>query len=288
MSLLFVAMAVPAFARERVCGTITPSADVRQQVMQRITNGHGKYVSGATSGTISVAFHVITDGTTGAVTQEQIDAQIEELNTDYAISGLNFTVLSVDRTDNATWFHLNDYATDAAMKASLAIDPAHVLNIYSLAAFEATGVLGYAYYPFTFPETDTHHGLVIHYNSMPGGEFYGYNWGRTAVHELGHYFGLYHTFENGCTAPGDEIDDTPYEAIPAVGCPYERDTCPQDGLDPVYNFMDYADDPCMSEFTPMQAARMSAMLAAYRPSLLLGGATATHPMSWGHLKAAYR
>ena len=74
----------------------------------------------------------------------------------------------------------------------------------------------------------------------------GYNLGKTSVHEVGHWFGLLHTFQdNTCDAGdvGDYIDDTPQESVSTDGCPVGKDSCPSSpGNDPVHNFMDYSTD----------------------------------------------
>jgi len=86
------------------------------------------------------------------------------------------------------------------------------------------------------------------------------------THEVGHWLGLYHTFENGCSAPGDSVDDTPFVAEPNFGCPGSVDSCPNDGQgnDLVNNFMDYTDDKCMNAFTEEQFERMRAQWDSFR------------------------
>jgi hypothetical protein len=78
--------------------------------------------------------------------------------------------------------------------------------------------------------------------------------------------GLLHVFENGCSPPGDGVDDTPYCLPPKdESCPDSRDSCPQQpGLDPISNWMSYSVDSCMSSFSPGQLLRAERMWQRYR------------------------
>ncbi|MDY7093792.1 MAG: zinc metalloprotease [Acidobacteriota bacterium] len=258
--------------RGKRCAAPNPSAgemaDYRKNIEAWIAeNG----ITGTEAiGNIPVAFHVVYQsrrGTTeGNIPQQWIDDQIDVLNAAFAGTGFGFSLSSVDRTNNRRWFNKCDnFNAESQMKSSLAISPATTLNIYTCKP--GGGILGYAYLPNQLPENDPLHGVVLLYSSLPGGSAAPYNLGDTGTHEVGHYLGLYHTFQNGCSAPGDYIADTPYEASPAFGCPVGRDTCASAGLDPIYNFMDYTDDACMNTFTSDQAAAMQAAVATYKPSL---------------------
>ena len=112
--------------------------------------------------------------------------------------------------------------------------------------------------------------VAVDYRTVPGGPIPTYNMGRTLTHELGHLFGLRHTFEGGCSG-GDGIEDTPAQASPTEGCPTNKnvDTCPNDpGYDPIWNFMDYSGDVCMERFSDGQIARMQAVVVAAKPAML--------------------
>ncbi|KAB2959722.1 MAG: zinc metalloprotease [Thermoanaerobaculia bacterium] len=218
---------------------------------------------------IPVRWHVVRSGTSasqGNISDAMIANQIQVLNQAYSGTGFSFYLASTDRTTNKRWYTgCYSSGTERKMKQALAIDPANNLNVYSCSP--SGGILGYARFPNSYPESSYMHGVVLLDQSLPGGAASPYNLGDTGTHEVGHYLGLYHTFQGGCTNPGDSVADTPFEASPAYGCPTGRDTCSSTGLDPIKNFMDYTDDACMNEFSTGQSDRMHALTSQYRPSI---------------------
>jgi hypothetical protein len=258
-------------AMDRNCGTPAVTPAEREQVRTRL--GVRALRPAGVTLTIPVAFHVITGQGEGDVSDAQIVEQVAELNRSFAGSGFQFTLASTDRTDHPGWFRMTPgTGREKNAKEALAVDPAHTLNVYT--AQPGKNLLGWSYFPWSAPEDHFIHGVVVHWASLPGGAFPRYNLGRTLVHETGHYLGLLHTFQGGCVAPGDEIEDTPFEASPAFGCPLGRDTCVEPGLDPIENYMDYTDDACYTQFSADQTARMGAVVPVYRPSLGHRGASA--------------
>jgi hypothetical protein len=257
--------------RGQRCAVVNPSerevAEVNAALAQ-FTRLYGNDASEAVSWNIPIRWHVVRSGTArsqGNIPDSMITSQISVLNAAYAGTGFQFYLAGTDRTTNSTWYTKCYGSSESKMKQALAIDPAHNLNIYSCAP--SGGILGYAVFPNSYAESSYWHGVVLMAESLPGGTASPYNLGDTATHEIGHYLGLYHTFQGGCASPGDSVSDTPAEASAAYGCPTGRDTCTSTGADPIKNFMDYTDDSCMNTFSAGQKARMQQMVSTYRPSL---------------------
>ncbi|MER6581450.1 zinc metalloprotease, partial [Nonomuraea sp. NPDC001023] len=218
--------------------------------------------------TVPTRVVVLTDGRR-KVSEQAVKAQIDVLNAAYAgrnggvDTGVRFRLESVSVKENAGWF-TDPVGAEKDMKTRLHQGGAQTLNLYIAQLSEL--MLGFASYPYWYAGAPALDGVVIDWRSLPGGPMTNYDKGYTGVHEIGHWLGLFHTFENGCDEPGDGIADTAPEARATEGCPEGKDTCPHAGSDPMRNYMDYTHDRCMSEFTRGQADRMHEMWTAYRRS----------------------
>lgn len=226
---------------------------------------------------IPVWWHVIhrSDGV-GNVSDSAIESQMAALNEDYRAKAgtkgangydvrIQFILAGIDRTVNDEWF-TDSGADEYSYKTSLAKDPNTFLNIYTN---DASGYLGYAY----FPQGSAGYwwdGIVLLWESVGGRDngFSVYDQGRTLVHEMGHYLGLYHTFQGGCANryySGDLIVDTNAEAAPNYDGSVPVSSC--GSPDPIHNYMDYVMDSYMWEFTREQSNRAVCSLVNYRPNL---------------------
>jgi hypothetical protein len=218
--------------------------------------------------TIPVYFHVINTGpavSQGNVPDSWITAQIDVLNAAFGsgASPFVFQLVATTRTTNATWYSMGlDSPAERAAKTALRQGGPNALNIYST---NGGGFLGWATFPSSYAGDPLVDGVVILDQSMPGGNATPYNLGDTGTHEVGHWLGLFHTFQGGCSRTNDQVADTAAEASPAFGCPIGRNTCRVSRTgDPIFNFMDYTDDSCMDHFSRGQYARMFAQWELYR------------------------
>ena len=257
---------VAASARGRGGG---PRHDVKNETDLVV----GARAGATTAATINVYFHVITS-TSGAgnVSDARIANQIAVLNDSFdggstggAATPFRFQLASVDRTANNAWYTMS-YGSQAERQAKAALRKGSYddLNIYT--GELGDDLLGWATFPQAKVSSSTlaDDGVVLLHSSLPGGSTPNYNLGDTAPHEVGHWLGLYHTFQNGCSKRGDSVADTAPEQSPAFACPVGRDTCAGGGPDPITNYMDYTYDSCMFLFTAGQADRMSSVWSSYR------------------------
>lgn len=260
--------------------------------------------------TLPVVFHIIHDGGIENISDDQVLDGLQHLNDAFANVGyydpstgvdveIQFCLAQRDPQGEATTgiervqsplTDLDATVDDQNMKDLSRYDPLSYINIWVVREIDLgdTGALGYAYLPGAHGAD--YDGVVMRY------DYTGVNPTRSSViaHELGHYLGLYHTFDGGCTnndclTDGDRICDTPPDNSTArPPCEVLQNTCSSDEDDlsdnnpfrPVAsgglgdqpdlheNYMDYTRHECRNLFTAGQAARMQDVVANIRFSLL--------------------
>jgi hypothetical protein len=137
-----------------------------------------------------------------------------------------------------------------------------------------TRTAGYATLPFEMTDVYRHHdadeqGLEIDhhafgenvYSCIKGAENPGDWLGLVPVHEIGHFFGLFHPFDFGCpndncSTNNDKACDTPPEAEPSWSCSSKL-SCNTSTPVLIKNYMDYSKDICRNSFTLDQLKRMN-------------------------------
>lgn len=293
---------VPA---QRSCGTMDNLQRLEQldpgltARMQQIENQTAAYVNALSHNhsnttqtvvTIPVVFHVVYSSSSQNISDAQCQAQLNQLNQDYAHinsdaanapapflslaanTQVQFCMAQRDPNGNATTgvvhksttttsFSSNDNIKHSSTGGDDAWPAGSYLNIWSCNL--GGGLLGYAQFPGGAAATD---GVVFLYSSIGSiaqpGTATPYNLGRTATHEVGHWLNLRHIW--GDANCGDDfVADTPTQQTSNFGCPaYPHKTCGNTtNGDMFMNYMDYTDDGCMNMFTTGQTTRMQALFA---------------------------
>jgi len=216
---------------------------------------------------LNFVIFVDPDTNTGFLTETEINAQINSTNTILAKYPIRVQLFTIKYVYSSS-LH-NDcglYKYQESYRKLYSESPESIVNIYVC----NLGVLGFVmYFPTAIQDTSIWNGIHVDYRTFPSNNsFPSFNEGDTLTHEFGHYLGLFHTFNNNnCDGDNDGIDDTPIEKTNGFGtlCFTGRDSCPQDGVDPLFNMMDYTDDICMREFTPKQIELMIKIIQIYKP-----------------------
>ncbi len=312
-------VSVPLFAQEHHCATqevyekhklefpglIAFATEYLAKINTYLTNFPFDPVLHSSPVTIPVVVHVVYNNSSQNISDSQIRAQIDRLNSDYRkrntseINRLAPQDYRVRATDSYIQFKLATRAPDGSATTGITRkqtdstrftyagegmkklpagvkpwDTDRYLNIW--VCNMNMRPLGYA----TFPEDTikSRTGVVIDYkcfgvrSSVSHPRF---NLGRTATHEVGHFFGLRHIWGDGrgCSDSGaagncacgndDGVTDTPNQGRANYGSPASAPvTCSNGPAGDMYmNYMDYVDDSVMCMFTTGQRARMLAHLA---------------------------
>ncbi len=215
-------------------------------------------VPGAGSIVIDTYVNIICDnnGNNCAGTEGQVLDQMQVLNSAFIVnSPYQFQLVGqIRRFNNSAWLAAGPGSTaERQMKTALRQGDRGDLNMY--VSSPGQGLLGWATFPSSYDGNPTNDGVVVLGGSLPGGNAAPYNEGDTGTHEVGHWLGLYHTFQGGCRGSGDFVADTPAIRSANYGCPVGIDSCRKTPDDDVFNYMDYTDDSCMFRFSDGQIMR---------------------------------
>ncbi|EHI45523.1 ulilysin [Rhodococcus opacus PD630] len=249
---------------------------------------------------IPVVVHVVWKTAAQNISDAQIESQIAVLDKDFRATnddvdtvpsvfedlvgdaGIEFYLADTDPDGRATngitrtatevdAFDQNDGVKSAETGGADPWPTQRYLNIWVCAL--GGGLLGYAQFPGGPVATD---GVVITYTAFgtTGTARAPFNLGRTATHEIGHYFNLYHIWGDdgtGCRG-SDEVGDTPNQGGQNVGMPrFPHISCGNGPHGDLFmDYMDYTDDAGMVMFTKGQGARMGACLDGVRKQLWTG------------------
>ncbi|MCB9326460.1 MAG: T9SS type A sorting domain-containing protein [Lewinellaceae bacterium] len=264
-----------------------------EEIKHKIQNGINQIESGERNTDsikiIPVVVHVIHNGGNENISELQIQSQIQILNEDFGkMAGTNGDGEGVDTNVRFFLANLNPEGkcTNGIVRVNSSLtnhqsyqrpllkelsfwDNTRYLNVYIVKSINGN-VAGYASFPGGPPDED---GVVVQHNYFGNtGSANGFP-GRTLTHEVGHWLGVYHTFNNSCgqdvCTDGDYVCDTPPTFEPNYSC-ITLNTCDNDLPDlndQKENYMDYTPGSCKNMFTSGQKMRMQSSLNAIRTEI---------------------
>ncbi len=256
----------------RTCATANPN-EYQIQRNDQILRGMRKRIRSPQTIKINVQFIHITNGSSGKVSKAKRTKQVAVLNNAYGAYGITFDYQEDDvkNVDNPVWYEMDfGSCAEREAKTQLHASPERNLNFYT--AGLNGGLLGWATFPWDMEGNRDMDGVVVLDASLPGGVAKPFDLGITAVHEVGHWLGLYHTFQDGCAINGDHVDDTVSHSTPNYGKPDDCEpngACKEGELAPVHNYMNYCDDEWLTEFTDQQMERVKKGILQYRPDFIV-------------------
>ena len=237
--------------------------------------------------TVKTVVNVVYHTKAQNISLAQIKSQIKALNKDFRAtnpdrsltpapwlglvtdSRIQFKLVKVTRTKTAQdGFGTDDGVKKASTGGIAPFRPKSHINLWVCALTD--DLLGYAQFPGGPQATD---GVVINCLAFGtiGTAAAPFAKGRTATHEVGHYFNLRHIWGDTPDCSGsDMVADTPNCAGPNFGTPtWPVITCSNGpNGDMFVNYMDYTDDAGMFMFTAQQVVRMRTALETLRSGLM--------------------